>query len=602
MVYRKTPSNKENPSALRYLFQKTWQYSEGNQKKLILCWIMFVCSEMIDVFGIPIVSAKMIDIVNRQGITPSSLHTLSLLLLLIFSRTIMVWSLHGPARVMECSNAFKARANYRRFLLSGLLTLPLEWHTDHHSGDTIDKLNKGANSLNDFSEGTFQIVYCLVRLVGCYGMLIYFSHSAALIVAGMIVVSGLVTIHFDKTLIANYKKINWIENQISESIADTLNNISTVIILRVEKLVFSSIMHKVDGQYDLVNQTSILCEWKWFWTSVCCAFMTTIVIFTYFYQHLGTGPRVLVMATLLLLSYTNKIGDLFFGFCSMYGDIVKRKTRVMNAEELSNDFTTESLTNHVLPKQWETLDIRNLSFSYQETNNSQLHLKNVSLSIRRGQRIALIGERGSGKTTLLKIIRDLYHPKELTLTVDGKIIPEGFAGISRAISLVQQNPEIFTSTILANITMGAEYDLDVVRSFTDMACFSDVVDNLPKGLNSSLKEKGVNLSGGQQQCLALSRGLLACHDKDIVLLDEPTSSLDTITEIAVYKKIIEGFSSKTIISTIHKLHLLPLFDCIYVFDKGEIVGSGTMLELSSSCPKFVSLLEAMQKVETVLCD
>jgi ABC-type multidrug transport system fused ATPase/permease subunit len=209
--------------------------------------------------------------------------------------------------------------------------------------------------------------------------------------------------------------------------------------------------------------------------------------------------------------------------------------------------------------------------------------------------VALIGETGSGKTTFLKIVRDLYHPQESTLMVDGQMVPNGFEGISRAITLVQQNPEIFARTIWENVTMGAEYDKDFVLQFTDMACFTDVVECLPKGFESSIKEKGVNLSGGQQQRLALSRGLLACHDKDIVLLDEPTSSLDTITGIAIYQNIFRGFKEKTIISTVHQLQLLPFFDRICIFDNGQIIAFGTLTELLTSCPKFISLWETMQK-------
>jgi ABC-type multidrug transport system fused ATPase/permease subunit len=104
-----------------------------------------------------------------------------------------------------------------------------------------------------------------------------------------------------------------------------------------------------------------------------------------------------------------------------------------------------------------------------------------------------------------------------------------------------------------------------------------------------MKERGVNLSGGQQQRLALTRGLLACQDKDIVLLDEPTSSLDGLTEMRVYQNILKEFADKTIISTIHHLHLLPLFDKIYVFDQGKIVGCGSLQHLISSHSKFQEL-------------
>ena len=178
----------------------------------------------------------------------------------------------------------------------------------------------------------------------------------------------------------------------------------------------------------------------------------------------------------------------------------------MNAEELSKEFKTENFTNHVLPSDWHRIQLDNLCFSYHSEEGADLNLENVSLSMAKGERIALVGESGSGKTTLLKIIRNLYHPRILKLMVDGKIIPQGFEGICRAISLVPLNPEIFATTILENITLGAEYDLATVRHFTDMTCFTDVVEGLPRKFDSSINEKGVNLSGGEQQRLALARG------------------------------------------------------------------------------------------------
>ena len=323
--------------------------------------------------------------------------------------------------------------------------------------------------------------------------------------------------------------------------------------------------------------------------------MCGLVLGLFIWQHFGAGPGAVTGSAYILINYIEKIADLFFQFTGSYSDVIKYRTRVTNAEELSTDFASESFSNHVLPKNWQRLEVSHLSFSYHNEVDANLHLHDVSFSVTHGERVALVGETGSGKSTFLKIMRDLYHPKELILRVDGQIIPQGFEGISRAMSLAQQDPEIFAKTILNNITMGAEHDLDFVMKFSDMACFTDVVQCLPKQFDSSIKEKGVNLSGGQQQRLALSRGLLACHDKDIVLLDEPTSSLDTITEVRVYQNIFREFQGKTVISTVHQLHLLPLFDRICVFDKGEIIADGTLTELLSSCPKFVSLWEAMQR-------
>lgn len=220
-----------------------------------------------------------------------------------------------------------------------------------------------------------------------------------------------------------------------------------------------------------------------------------------------------------------------------------------------------------------------------------MHLDDVAMLIGKGARIALIGESGGGKSTFLKVLRDLYHPKSANFALDGKEIKHGFAAISDSISLVPQDPEIFATTIRENITLGVEYPDMHIGVYTDMARFSDVVKRLPHGLESSIVEKGVNLSGGEKQRLALVRGLLASEDKDIILLDEPTSSVDFENELEIYRNIFTTFPEKTVISSIHRLHLLSLFDSVYFFKDGKIIASGTFENLKSSSPEFQQLWE-----------
>jgi ATP-binding cassette, subfamily B, bacterial len=572
---------------LLYLFARTWHYSAGNRANVVMFWTMFIIAELIELIFPPLILAKMMNVVQMEGITRDSIVTLFFLLLFLLGAEILFWVFHGPARVLEVVNAFKGRANYRGFLLRGVMSLPMEWHAEHHSGNTIDKIEKGTNALFRFSEDSFEVIYALVRLVGCYAVLVYFSRPAAYIVLAMMCITVWITIRFDKVLIEQYKELNRSENDIQESVFDSISNIATIIILRVERLIFNAIMHKVENPQALFRENSRLNEWKWFLTSMCCKTMIVIVLAMYFYQNLGTRQGVLIGSLYLLIQYLNKIGDLFFRFTSMYGTIVQHRAKVANAEILSNDFREKNLTNHVLPIDWNLVEVQGLSFSYDGATGRR-QLDNVSLQLRKGWRYAVIGESGGGKTTFLNVLRDIYHPHSLTLTVDGRHVPEGFAGISRAIGYAPQNPELFADTIWKNITMGAEYDEELVRKYTDMALFTQVVEALPKKFNSSINEKGVNLSGGQRQRLALSRALAACNDEDkaILLFDEPTSSLDSQTEMKVCENIFRGFQGRTLVFSLHRLHLLRGFDWIYLFDEGRITASGTFDILLSSCDQF----------------
>jgi len=180
----------------------------------------------------------------------------------------------------------------------------------------------------------------------------------------------------------------------------------------------------------------------------------------------------------------------------------------------------------------------------------------------------------------------LYNPQKVKVSLDNTLLPHQFKSISPYITLIPQEPELFNSTIKHNITVGVSHSDKNVIKHCELARFAEVVNRLPKGLKSVINEKGVNLSGGEKQRLALARGLLACHGKPIILLDEPTSSVDGKNERAIYNNIFQEFPEATLVSSIHRLHLLELFDTIIMFDKGKIVANGTLAVLLRTSAQF----------------
>jgi len=586
---------KDNP--VIYLTSKLWEYSKGNRKNVVLYSIMFIIANMFNLIS-PLVIAKVLNTIQENGLDSANLYSIMLYLSVFIFMELGFWTFHGPAMIIQAKNAFLVRANYKKYLLDRTMSLPAQWHTDHHSGDTIDKIEKGTGALYRYSSESYEVIQTLVLFLGSYIALMYFNIHASYIVLLMMIITLGIILRFDSHLVKKYRELYWAENRISAKIFDVVSNITTVIILRTERLVSKAIFRKMMQPFRLHIKTTKQSETKWFFVSICTATMMVLVLTSYVYFNFMAGTAIMIGSIFALYSYVGRIKGLFFRFAYKYSAIVREKTAIQNAEEISDEFCRKKRSRPVnLDKEWKELKINSLRFSYHTKEGADLHLDNVSLTIKNAEKIALIGESGSGKTTLLKIIRELYTPKHIKLYLDGNLLNNGFKDINKNIALIPQDPEIFSTTIKDNITMGIGHKLSYIKKYTDMARFTDVAERLPKKLNSNIVEKGVNLSGGQKQRLALARGLMACEDKSIILLDEPTSSVDFRNETAIYDSIFREFKDKTIISSIHKLHLLPMFDTIYFFRNGKIIAQGSFNNLLRTSEEFKDMWEKQSKTK-----
>lgn len=576
-------------SPVIYLWRKMYSYAGIRRKNIVITTAMFVFANMVDAIQ-PLIFAYFLDFIQKNGITKENILNLFFILFLFLLSELIFWSFWGPARIIEQKNAFVTKKNYKEYLIRGTMALPLSWHTDHHSGDTIDKIEKGTSAIESFSGDTFEFIQAFVKIVISIGALIYFNLYSSLVVMAISVFTFYIMFFYDKRLILGYKIVNQFENTTSAKVYDVISNITTVIILRIENLIFKTIGKAIDKPFNQFRKNTINNELKWFWAANLGQLSVILAVAIYLFANISTGRVILIGSIYILYSYAGKVKETFFSFAQLYNNAVRWRSNVANSEEISKDFTNIALLeNKYLSRDWFLISIKNLSFSYHDYKNADLHLDDVNMDIRRGEKIAVIGESGGGKTTFLKLLRGLYMPKSITLNIDGKEFKGDFNLISDSISLIPQDPEIFSTTIRENITLGVDYEDKEIKTFTDTASFTEVVDRLPKGLESNIVEKGVNLSGGEKQRLALTRGLLASKDKDIILLDEPTSSVDFHNELKIYENIFSNLPDKTIISSIHRLHLLSLFDNIFFFKNGRIVAQGNLDQLKENSKDFKKL-------------
>jgi ABC-type multidrug transport system fused ATPase/permease subunit len=241
-----------------------------------------------------------------------------------------------------------------------------------------------------------------------------------------------------------------------------------------------------------------------------------------------------------------------------------------------------------VPATWREIGIETLNFTYRGKRRGRAVLRDVSLTLRRGERIALVGESGSGKSTLLRVLAGLYRADSVSFTVDGKS-RSAITDLGAVTTLAPQDPEIFAGSIAHNLTLGIAYDPAAIRHACELAMFTPVVECLPSGLATTIAERGLNLSGGQKQRLAVARAILAARHSSLILLDEPTSSLDPATEAEVYDNLFAALGDACIVSSLHRLHLLERFDRVVLMAEGRILDVGSAAELLEREPLFREL-------------
>ncbi len=218
------------------------------------------------------------------------------------------------------------------------------------------------------------------------------------------------------------------------------------------------------------------------------------------------------------------------------------------------------------------IEFNRVKFSYPGEQAEVLH--EVSFRIKAGEHVGIIGKVGSGKSTINRLILGLYQPQEGSIKIDGVDIRQlDPAELRKSIGYVPQDAMLFYGTLRENMTIGTPYVEDVaILQAAEMAGLNDLVGNHSKGFDMLIGERGESLSGGQRQSVAVARAVL--HEPPILLLDEPTSSMDFATEEALKHRLADFARHRTMVLITHRNSLMDLVDRLIVVDRGSIVADG----------------------------
>ena len=226
------------------------------------------------------------------------------------------------------------------------------------------------------------------------------------------------------------------------------------------------------------------------------------------------------------------------------------------------------------------IELKNVSYSF--PGATQPIIRNLSLKIPEGQHVAILGRMGSGKTTLARLICGLIQPTEGSILIDGVDLRQiDRSDLRRNVGVMLQETWLFSGTLRENIQMGYfEYDDAHILRTAQLAGVDDFVAGHPQGYDMPIRERGEGLSGGQRQSINLARALL--HSPSLVVMDEPTSSLDSASEKVLLDRLRGWLSGRTFVAVTHRNTGLTLCDRGLVMDKGAVIADTTPERLKSA--------------------
>ncbi len=564
------------------MLKQLWGYS-GEDKKKVVIFMIFHFISILGQLGKPLAFAMILNTLqkNTSTLIQDVVFWLSIYLICFFIFEIF----HRAGRYIERFVAFRARKNFINSIYKHLRFLPLNWHNDNHSGSIIDRVNKASNALYYFGEMQFVYVQVFVQLIFPLVVLSFISPvvSVATLLSGLFLV--FVTKKLYNLSVPEYRYQNDLFHKVAEGLHDYISNINTIITLRLGEPTQSDINNRIKKVYPHIKKENNITQLKCFISALIIVLLDIGLIFFYIYSQNAAQQIVMIGSVTLIFLYLHQTMDSFSFYSGDYEYLIHWKTDFEAVELILDEEPEDHLQNPEKLGPWKKLELKNISFSYDGKNKS---VDNVSVSIHKGSKIAFVGESGSGKSTFLKLIRGITPIKSGYLCIDDSK-NKNINSLSKVTTLIPQEPEIFENTILYNITMGLDYKTDDLYKSIQISCFDYVLKKLPEGLDTDIREKGVNLSGGEKQRLALTRGIYSIKDSEIVLLDEPTSNVDPFIEKKIFNNLFNEHENISMISVLHRLHLVKNFDYIYVFKNGSIVEEGEFADLITNKGEFSRL-------------
>ena len=483
----------------------------------------------------------------------------------------------------------------RSVLFARVLKLPRSYFDNTPIGVTLSRLTSDLETIGEtFVQSVVGLVKDSINTIALLVMMFLIDWKLTLIVLIIMPPVMYLTVHVRNRLRALYKVTRSSLAQGIGFLQEVLFGMKTVQMYRAEEQVEQRYQGYTDeflrAQKKINKYDAILFSFISGITSI-----TIAVMIWYGSEQVIEGALTLGV----LIAFINTLEKVFVpirDFTSQIASIQSSFAAFDHIEELFVEPTEEEGRN-LLPsekvakplEQFESLEFKNVSFRYKD--DAPYVLKNVSFVLEKGHQIALVGSTGSGKSTILRLISKTYQDYEGSILLNGielsQISSEDSAHL---FSMMMQDVHLFEETITFNIALGKEHLSSTEIEKAARYVYADkFIEKLPQGYGFQLDKNGANLSVGQTQLISFARAV--AQGGQLMMLDEATSSVDSITEDLIQKAMQRLFKEKTVIAIAHRLSTVRHSDIILVLEKGEIVEKGNHQQLVAHNGIYAGLLK-----------
>jgi ATP-binding cassette subfamily B protein len=507
-------------------------------------------------------------------------------------------SLYNIIHVAESAMYEKAIRGMTLYGIRQLNRLSLNWHEKEGSGGKLQRVMTGRKGLQDL---TRHIRWDFMPLIG---------NIVAIIISYIFMDLPLIFLPFYLAFIATYLLSTWyfarnyfqLFDEFNEKFEKLLSGVYEFIsAIRTAKAFHLShyIENKAKGLEE-EGQQSIMTAYRSNlirWT--ICNFVAAFWLFLF----AGVGFHLVLNDQMTIGIYTASffLAYRVWNSCEVVGSILEKVYEHGNGiHRLVQTLcvTPKNLDlepSQTLNKNWKNISLRNLSYVY-EGNETQ-GVKDISFNVKRGQKIAFVGGSGAGKSTLVKLLMKQMLANSGKFQIDNQAVSHipTEQWLSQ-IGFVPQDVELFNLSIRDNIIIDRD-DIDdkFLSDILEQAALSEFINSLPEGLDTIIGERGIKLSGGQRQRLGIARALV--RQAPIIIFDEATSSLDSISESKIQTAIENSFEDRTVFVIAHRLSTIRNVDHIIVLSEGRIIEQGNFEDLINENGHFAKLWEIQSKAQ-----